>query len=83
MTISTPTQTKYFRRSGWDCSPRLEALPGDDDDNNNDDDDDKNDNDDDDDYVSRVAGPLLVTEIYEQLGTYWMLGSVTSLMVNS
>ena len=41
------------------------------------------DNNDDDDDVSRVAGPLLVTEIYEQLGTYWMLGSVTSLMVNS
>ena len=31
---------------------------------------------------ARVAGPLLVTEIYEQLGTYWMLGIVAILMVN-
>ena len=30
---------------------------------------------------ARVAGPLLVTEIYEQLGSYWMLGIVAILMV--
>ena len=32
---------------------------------------------------ARVAGPLLVTEIYEQLGSYWMLGIVAILMVSS
>ena len=30
---------------------------------------------------ARVAGPLLITEIYEQLGSYWMLGIVAILMV--
>ena len=30
---------------------------------------------------ARVAGPLLVTEVYEQLGSYWMLGIVAILMV--
>ena len=32
---------------------------------------------------ARVAGPLLVTEVYEQLGSYWMLGIVAILMVSS
>ena len=31
--------------------------------------------------VARVAGPLLVTEIYAAGGSYWMLGSVTSTLV--
>ena len=31
--------------------------------------------------MARVAGPLLVTEIYAAGGSYWMLGSVTSTLV--
>ena len=33
--------------------------------------------------VARVVGPLLVTEIYEQWGTYVMFGTVTATLVIS
>ena len=32
--------------------------------------------------LARVVGPLLVTEIYQELGSYWMLGIVGILMVS-